>query len=159
MNQGEQVEREVGEIAREMMREMSMRHVEMGRTSPPGNGPEFDPAQEPALDQVFALKRVNPHVPIAWPHWPKGIWPKAVAAMQKVVRRLLRWYIDPIVEQQNAYNAQIADLLALLHSQDQAQEEALADLRTRLRKSESTQTRQERRPESSGASSTSLTKE
>jgi hypothetical protein len=48
---------------------------------------------------------VNPHLPIAWPTWPKGLRPKIVALLQKVVRRLLRWYINPIVEQQNHFNA------------------------------------------------------
>ena len=54
--------------------------------------------------------RVEPHRPIAWPHWPPGVLPKIVALCQKVLRRLLSWYINPIVEQQNAINA------ALLHT-------------------------------------------
>jgi GT2 family glycosyltransferase len=54
--------------------------------------------------------RIEPHSPIAWPHWPPGIGPKAIALFRKVVRRLLSWYINPIVEQQNAINA------ALLHA-------------------------------------------
>lgn len=128
VNQGTQTESEIGEIARELGREILIRHVEMGRVPSAEGEMGVNPARESALDQVFALKRINPHVPIAWPHWPKGLWPKAVAAMQKVVRRLLRWYIDPIVEQQNAYNAEVAAMLALLHSRSQAQEKALTDL-------------------------------
>ena len=54
--------------------------------------------------------RVEPHRAIAWPDWPPGVVPKIVAFCQKVVRRLLSWYINPIVEQQNAINA------ALLHA-------------------------------------------
>ncbi|MBC7262643.1 MAG: class I SAM-dependent methyltransferase, partial [Chloroflexi bacterium] len=57
------------------------------------------------LRQVYATARVNPHLPIGWPKLPPGVIPKIVAIAQKVVRRLLRWYINPIVEQQNAYNA------------------------------------------------------
>ncbi|MBN1140007.1 MAG: glycosyltransferase family 2 protein [Anaerolineae bacterium] len=49
--------------------------------------------------------RTEPHQPIAWPDWPPGLWPKVVALSKKVVRRLLSWYITPIVEQQNAVNA------------------------------------------------------
>jgi len=49
--------------------------------------------------------RVEPHPPVAWPRWPAGLWPKVVALYQKITRRLLRWYINPIVEQQNAINA------------------------------------------------------
>jgi hypothetical protein len=57
------------------------------------------------IDQVHATARVNPHWPIAWPDWPPGLRPKIEALLQKVVRRLLRWYINPIVEQQNRYNS------------------------------------------------------
>ena len=49
--------------------------------------------------------RVEPHQPIAWPEWPPGLGPKITAILQKLTRRLLRWYIDPIVEQQNQINA------------------------------------------------------
>lgn len=61
-----------------------------------------------------AQLRVNPHLPIAWPEWPPGTWPKVVAAVQKVTRRLLRWYIDPLVEQQNEINASLLQSLQLL---------------------------------------------
>jgi hypothetical protein len=67
-----------------------------------------------ALERVHALARINPHQPVAWPTWPPGLWPKLVAAAQKVTRRLLRWYIDPMVEQQNRYNAAVAQSLDLL---------------------------------------------
>ncbi|MGQ9493580.1 MAG: class I SAM-dependent methyltransferase [Anaerolineae bacterium] len=63
------------------------------------------------LRQVYATARVNPHLPIGWPKMPPGIIPKIVAIIQKVVRRLLRWYINPIVEQQNAYNAAVTAAL------------------------------------------------
>jgi len=57
------------------------------------------------LRRVYATMRVNPHLPIGWPKLPPGILPKLVVVIQKVVRRLLRWYINPIVEQQNAFNS------------------------------------------------------
>ena len=47
---------------------------------------------------------VNAHWSIAWPHWPPGVRAKLVAAWQKVTRRLLSWYINPIVRQQNEFN-------------------------------------------------------
>jgi GT2 family glycosyltransferase len=75
---------------------------------------------------------VNPHVPIAWPHWPNGVWPKVKAALQKVTRRLLRWYIDPIVDQQNRVNVDTVQMLSamaqemlLLRTQWTAKEQAL----------------------------------
>jgi GT2 family glycosyltransferase len=71
--------------------------------------------------------RIDPHLPIAWPQWPPGVWPKIVAVLQKFARRLLRWYINPIVEQQNVVNAALlytletlAQEVALLQEQQQA---------------------------------------
>jgi GT2 family glycosyltransferase len=68
--------------------------------------------------------RIEAHAPIAWPQWPPGIWPKVVALLQKVTRRLLRWYMNPIVEQQNAVNAAflyaletLSQEIMLLHGQ------------------------------------------
>lgn len=57
--------------------------------------------------EVHSTAWVSSHLPIAWPTWPKGLWPKVVALTQKIVRRLLRWYIDPIVEQQNQFNSAV----------------------------------------------------
>jgi len=69
--------------------------------------------------------RVEPHQPIAWPHWPPGVWPKVVALYRKIVRRLLSWYITPIVEQQNEVNA------ALLYTAETLAQE-VASLREQL---------------------------
>lgn len=75
-------------------------------------------AQWPAiLEKAVERSWVNPHQPIAWPEWPKGLWPKLVAVLQKITRRLLRWYIDPLIEQQNAFNAAVVHNLEQLHRQ------------------------------------------
>ena len=89
-----------------------------------------------ALEEVHATCWVNPHRPIAWPHWPKGLWPKLAALVQKLIRRSLSWYITPIVEGQNCFNAAVVAALDVL-----AQENAL--LRAEL---------QARQPSSSHAS-------
>jgi len=73
--------------------------------------------------------RVEPHLTIAWPHWPPGTWPKFVALYRKIVRRLLSWYINPIVEQQNEVNA------ALLYAAETLAQE-VASLREHLAASE-----------------------
>jgi GT2 family glycosyltransferase len=74
----------------------------------PGDSPDL-------LFSLYKLNaRVEPHWPIAYPHWPPGLWPKVMAAAQKVTRRLLRWYINPIVEQQNAINSAYLRALELL---------------------------------------------
>src|SRR4029077_18738429 len=60
-----------------------------------------------AFEQMRLTSWVNSHQPIAWPHWPKGVWAKAGALAQKVTRRLLAWYVAPIVEEQNQFNAAV----------------------------------------------------
>jgi hypothetical protein len=84
-----------------------------GEDRAPGRGGEMA-AWPAALERVHASARVNPHLPIAWPTWPRGLWPKVVAFSQKVVRRLLRWYVVPIVEQQNRFNVAVAQTLDLM---------------------------------------------
>ncbi|MFN8498732.1 MAG: hypothetical protein U0641_12845 [Anaerolineae bacterium] len=86
-----------------------------------------------------ARREVNPQFPIAWPTWPPGILPKITAAIQKVVRRLLRWYIVPIVAQQNDFNTASAESVTLLTdalerlAREHAQAlDRLAELETRL---------------------------
>ncbi len=66
------------------------------------------------LEEVRATQWVNPHLPIAWPNWPPGVLPKASALIKKAVRRLLRWYINPLVEQQNEFNAAVLHALEML---------------------------------------------
>jgi hypothetical protein len=78
-----------------------------------------------ALEEVKLTRWVNPHQPIAWPHWPEGVWPKVVALVQKVMRRMLRWYINPIVEEQNRFNQAVAEALDALAEEN-------AQLRTEL---------------------------
>jgi GT2 family glycosyltransferase len=86
------------------------------------------------LSMQTAELRVNPHIPIAWPAWPPGIWPKLQAVIQKVTRRLLRWYINPLVAQQNDINASLlqsmqmlSQEILLLRMQIVAQDQALGD--------------------------------
>jgi hypothetical protein len=62
------------------------------------------PAQISALQLMQQKTWVNAHWPIAWPDWPPGLGAKIVALWQKVVRRMLAWYINPIVKQQNEFN-------------------------------------------------------
>jgi hypothetical protein len=71
-----------------------------------------------ALEDVKLNAWINPHQPIAWPEWPKGFGPKAVALAQKVVRRLLRWYINPIVEEQNRFNQSVTQALEALAAEN-----------------------------------------
>lgn len=85
-----------------------------------------------SLEEVRARSWVDPYRPIAWPHWPKGMWPKLVALAQKVTRRLLCWYITPLVDDQNRYNAAVAEALEALSREN-------AQLRSKLLELASTQ--------------------
>lgn len=53
-----------------------------------------------ALHEVELTRVISAH----WPIQGVGFVGRVVAALQKITRRLLRWYINPIVEQQNAFN-------------------------------------------------------
>ncbi|WP_298817252.1 hypothetical protein [Chloroflexus sp.] len=71
-------------------------------------------------------------------HWPlEGRNPleKVIAFVNKVVRRYLRWYINPIVEQQNAFNDTTARAIRLLVAENAALRAELSALRAQLQQS------------------------
>lgn len=53
-----------------------------------------------ALHEVELTRVISAH----WPIQGEGLVGRVIAALQKITRRILRWYINPIVEQQNAFN-------------------------------------------------------
>lgn len=63
-----------------------------------------------SLDEIELHRVVSAH----WPLLGKSIPQRAIGLVNKLVRRYLRWYINPIVEQQNAYNDAVARALRLL---------------------------------------------
>lgn len=74
-----------------------------------------DPARrqrrlEGALQHVELARVVSAH----WPLTATSLPARALALLRKVTRQSLRWYINPIVEQQNAYNSEAARMLRLL---------------------------------------------
>ena len=64
-----------------------------------------------AIQDVNVNAKVNSHLPLLWEDMIVG---RLRALVQRVVRRLLRWYINPIVDQQNVHNAAAAKALTLL---------------------------------------------
>lgn len=84
------------------------------------------------LAEVRERRWVNSHLPIGWPVMPKGFLPKVIAYAKKIVRRLLRWYINPIVDQQNAFNEAVCDaldeLVTTIHERLSTPEHVGADL-------------------------------
>lgn len=95
---------EIKAILAELQEEIRRHRLALGDL---GALPPPDP-----LARVREKQAVNPHLPIGWPVMPRGLIPKLVAYTQKIVRRLLRWYINPIVAQQNEFNSAATDLLA-----------------------------------------------
>ncbi|HFQ93823.1 MAG TPA: hypothetical protein ENK32_07430 [Anaerolineae bacterium] len=63
-----------------------------------------DAGERPSIQRMRQTAWIDSRVSIAWPHWPPGWTAKIKAAFQKIVRRALQWYIDPIVAQQNQFN-------------------------------------------------------
>jgi predicted nucleic acid-binding protein len=70
-------------------------------------------------------------------HWPLGgatLSQRARALVNKLVRRYLRWYINPIVEQQNAANAAFSVALAAMIQVDAERRAEVAALRAKTRR-------------------------
>ena len=64
-----------------------------------------------SLDEIELHRVISAH----WPLLGRTVPQRIVALINKLVRRYLRWYINPIVEQQNAANAATtAALLAMI---------------------------------------------
>jgi hypothetical protein len=72
-------------------------------------GVDLDELRE-SLAEVEALRAVSAH----WPIQGRTPRERAAALAQRLVRRALQWYITPIVQQQNSYNAAVARTLQLL---------------------------------------------
>src|SRR6476469_4549790 len=63
-----------------------------------------------SLDEIELHRVISAH----WPLMGKTVPQRVIALVNKLVRRYLRWYINPIVEQQNDYNDSVARALRLL---------------------------------------------
>ena len=63
-----------------------------------------------SIAELEALRAVSAHWPIQG-HTPQE---RGTAFVQRIVRRALQWYITPIVQQQNSFNAAVAHALHLL---------------------------------------------
>jgi hypothetical protein len=87
--------------------------------------------------QVNERWNISAHLPITWGGPP--LIGRGLAYAKRVTRLLLRWYINPIIEQQNNYNAattrallQINAYLEQLTREDYALAQRLAALESRL---------------------------
>lgn len=66
--------------------------------------------------EAAELARVSAHLPVTWETPVVG---RALALAKRVTRLGLRWYINPIVEQQNAFNDAVVRALATLEARQQ----------------------------------------
>jgi hypothetical protein len=89
-----------------------------------------------ALARVRLYQHVNSHLPIGWPDMPPGLLPKMRAYAQKIVRRLLRWYINPLVDQQNLFNTAVTEVLSSLSLRVERQEKLLQELRQKIERAD-----------------------
>ena len=80
-----------------------------GETAHLALGVDLDELRE-SIAEVEALRGVSAH----WPLPGQTPRDRASAFVQRIVRRGLQWYIQPIVQQQNSYNAAVARALQLL---------------------------------------------
>ena len=81
-----------------------------------------------SLEDVRANQGVSAHWPIVW----KTPLQAFFAVIQRFTRRFLRWLVNPIVEQQNAYNAASERTLGLLVAANARLREELIALHGRL---------------------------
>ena len=73
------------------------------------DGAAGDPAEaRSALTEAMDAAHISAHFPILWDVPVVG---RAVSLTKRVVRLLLRWYINPIVDQQNDFNAAVVRAL------------------------------------------------
>ncbi len=61
--------------------------------------------------ELAELATISAHLPVAWNTPIAG---RALAYAKRGTRLLLRWYINPIVEQQNAFNEALVKAIATL---------------------------------------------
>lgn len=79
-------------------------------------------------EQIEITRVVSAH----WPLESGSLYERGWALINKVVRRYLRWYINPIVEQQNAYNDVSARTLRLLIDENAELRAQIVELRAKI---------------------------
>jgi hypothetical protein len=100
----------LGEL-REQIRERRARFSEGGSGSDP-YALSLAELKE-SVEAVNDTWHVSAHLPISWDAPVVG---RLGSYIKRVVRVMLRWYINPIVEQQNRYNQAVARAIVALHA-------------------------------------------
>lgn len=98
-------------------------------------GPDapFEPAlPDVDLRRLLAEVEATRVVSVHWPLQGQTLPQKIIATVNKAVRRYLRWYINPIAEQQNAANDAIVRALHGLITTIEEQQGQIARLRAQV---------------------------
>ena len=98
------------------------------RTTSPETGTALS-AIERELQHCAEQLEITRVVSAHWPLEGKNLYERGWVLVHKVVRRYLRWYINPIVEQQNGFNAVAARALSLLIEANAELRDQLAEVR------------------------------
>ncbi|MEP7191137.1 MAG: hypothetical protein ABI901_18245, partial [Roseiflexaceae bacterium] len=107
---------------------------ERALAEPPARFPDLElRALEP---QLGLRERVSAHWPLPATTLPQ----RGIAQVNKLMRRYLRWYINPIVEQQNAANTATSVALLALIRLDAERRAQVAALRAKTRRQGAKQT-------------------
>jgi hypothetical protein len=75
------------------------------------------------LTQLADLAVISAHLPVSWSTPLVG---RAIALSKRATRVLLRWYINPIVDQQNSFNEELVRVIASLEERLHELERELA---------------------------------
>ncbi len=121
---------DVAAIVEQLRREVRRRRESLQEASAyPWSGTFDELELARSLEEVRATQGVSAHWPIVW----KTPLQAFFALVQRFTRRFLRWYINPIVEQQNACNAAVERTLTLLVAAHARLREEIVALHARLR--------------------------
>jgi hypothetical protein len=95
--------------------------------------PDWQRTMEPTSLALLRQRQVvNSHLPIGWPTMPRGLFGKTDAYAKKIVRRLLRWYVNPIVDQQNRFNEAAVAAISEQRSAWLSLDETIVDLQAQI---------------------------
>ena len=123
------VQIDIASILEGLRTEVRARRLAQGQTE---EGP-LERDLRRSLDEIELHRVVSAH----WPLLGKTVPQRVVALINKLVRRYLRWYINPIVEQQNAANAATTVALLALIRMDAERRAQVASLRAARAKGKS----------------------
>jgi hypothetical protein len=135
---------EVAEILDDVRRRVRERHMVVPAGEPADADERAVLEMQAAVQDVNMSAKVNSHLPLLWEDMVVG---RLRAFVQRVVRRLLRWYINPIVDQQNTFNAATARAITLLASENARLRYDLSQTKAQLQKSAADTEQQERQPQ------------